>query len=371
MDFDFSEEQNQLREAVSRWVERAYTTERRKDILSQGGFSPQASQEMAALGLYALTVDNRYDGLGYGAVEAMVTMEALGQGLVLEPLVPTLMVTALIQADAPASMQEEVLPGVASGQRLVTLAYQERGARYLLNRCGTQATLGASGYVLSGTKHLVSLCDQAHTFVVPALLDGQMALFLVQADAPHLQRSGYQTQDGSRAGDLLLDNTPGTLISRQGQALLELALDVGIAAVCAQGVGIMDRALSLTVEYMKTRQQFGAPIASFQALRHRVADMKMQVELARAMSYYATLKLEAPADERRQATSRAKYQLGQSMRFVGQQAVQLHGGIGVTQEAIISHCFKTLTQLEMTFGDSLHHLGEVSERMQASAGVFS
>jgi hypothetical protein len=161
------------------------------------------------------------------------------------------------------------------------------------------------------------------------------------------------------------------LLTGEGLAALELAQDLGIASIAAYAVGVMDRTLAVTVEYLNTRKQFGVPIASFQALRHRVADMKMQLELARSMSYYASLKLNAPADERRRALSRAKVQLGHSMRFVGQQAVQLHGGIGVTDEYIVSHYFKTLTQLEMTWGDTLHHLGEVSARMQDTAGVFA
>jgi alkylation response protein AidB-like acyl-CoA dehydrogenase len=161
------------------------------------------------------------------------------------------------------------------------------------------------------------------------------------------------------------------LVTANGQAALEHAVDIGIAATCAEGVGAMDRTLALTVEYMNTRKQFGVPIATFQALRHRVADMKMQLELARSMSYYASLKLNAPAAERRAAMARAKVQLGNAMRFIGQQSVQLHGGIGVTDEYIGSHYFKKLTQLEMSFGDTLHHLGEVSSRMQDTAGVFA
>ena len=152
---------------------------------------------------------------------------------------------------------------------------------------------------------------------------------------------------------------------------LLIVIDVGIAATCAEAVGVMDKTLAITVDYMNTRKQFGVAIATFQALRHRVADMKMQLELARSMSYYASLKLLAPAAERRRAMARAKVQLGQSMRFVGQQAVQLHGGIGVTDEYIVSHYFKKLTQLETAFGDTLHHLGEVSARMEETAGVFA
>jgi alkylation response protein AidB-like acyl-CoA dehydrogenase len=203
------------------------------------------------------------------------------------------------------------------------------------------------------------------------MLDGTLALFLVARGAAGASSAGHLCQDGSRAANVTLANAPATLLTRDGLRALQQAIDVGTAALCAQAVGVMDKTLALTAEYLNTRKQFGVAIASFQALRHRLADVKMQVELARSMSYYATLKLNAPDAERSQAISRAKVQLGQSMRFVGQQSVQLHGGIGVTDEYIGSHCFKTLTQMEMTFGDTLHHLGKVSEGMQETAGVFA
>ena len=213
--------------------------------------------------------------------------------------------------------------------------------------------------------------DQADAFIVPAQLDGQLALFLVERSAPGVATRGYVTQDGSRAAEVTLHDTPATLLTADGLAALELAVDAGIAGACAYGVGTMEQTLALTADYLNQRKQFGVPIASFQVLRHRSADMKMQLELARSMSYYASLKLGEEPLERRRALSRAKVQLGQSMRFVGQQSVQMHGGIGVTDEYIGSHYFKTLTQLEMAWGDTLHHLGEVSERMQETAGVFA
>jgi alkylation response protein AidB-like acyl-CoA dehydrogenase len=193
----------------------------------------------------------------------------------------------------------------------------------------------------------------------------------VQRSSPGVSTRGYGTQDGSRAAEVHLAQASASLITLDGLSALKYAVDIGIACVCAEAVGLMEQTLQLTAEYLNTRKQFGVTIGSFQALRHRLADMKMQLELARSMSYYATLKLEAPVPERRAALSRAKYQLGVSMRFVSQQAVQLHGGIGVTDDYIVSHYFKKLTQLEMSFGDTLHHLGEVSERMQDSAGVFA
>jgi alkylation response protein AidB-like acyl-CoA dehydrogenase len=213
--------------------------------------------------------------------------------------------------------------------------------------------------------------DKADAWIVSATIAGKLALFLVERAAQGTSTRGYGTVDGGCAAELLLDRAAAQLVSLDGDTALAHAVDIGIAATCAEAVGVMDQALAITVEYMNTRKQFGVVISSFQALKHRVADMKMQLELARSMSYYASLKLNAPAPERRAAMGRAKYQLGQSMRFVGQQAVQLHGGIGVTDEYIVSHYFKRLTQMEMVFGDSLHHLGEVSSRMQDTAGVFA
>ena len=219
--------------------------------------------------------------------------------------------------------------------------------------------------------------DEADAFIVPARTagaDGDAAgigLFLVAKGTAGLAVRGYPTQDGARAAELTLKDTPATLVALDALPVLEQAVDAGIAAVCAEAVGVMERLTAITAEYMNTRKQFGVAIASFQALRHRIADVKMQLELGRSMSYYASLKLGEPAPVRRRAIAQAKFQLGQSMRFVGQQCIQMHGGIGVTDEYIASHYFKRLTVLEMSFGDSLHHLGEVSARMQDSAGVFA
>ena len=257
------------------------------------------------------------------------------------------------------------------------LAHQERAARYRLDHVTTRAVPAGSGFTITGAKSLVPAGDEADAFVVPARTagadgdDSGIGLFLVEKGAAGLAVRGYPTQDGSRAAELALSGTPATLIVADGLPVLEHGIDAGIAALCAEGVGVMDKLVAVTVEYMNTRKQFGVAIASFQALRHRIADVKMQLELARSMSYYASLKMgEAPA-ARRRALAQAKYQLGTSMRFVGQQCIQLHGGIGVTDEYIGSHYFKRLTMLELNFGDTMHHLGEVSARMQDTAGVFA
>ena len=374
MNFDFTDEQEQLRDAVRKWVDKSYTFERRRGIETAGGFSKEAFEELNALGLGGLIIDEAFDGLGMGPVEAMVVMEELGRGIVLEPYTQTLIASGILTNYASDDIKKEWLPKIASSEAFVVLAYQERSARYRLEKCAAQAsesTASGGSYALNAIKSIVPAGDQASAWIVPAMLDGRMALFLVERDAQGVKTVAYGTQNGGRAAELSMTNTPAVLLTKDGLSALEWGVDIGIAATCAEAVGAMDKLVALTVEYMNTRKQFGVNISSFQALRHRMADVKMQLELARSMSYYATLKVNAPAAERRAAMARAKYQLGLSMRFVGQQAVQLHGGIGVTDEYAGSHYFKHLTQLEMSFGDTLHHLALVSNNMQETAGVFA
>jgi alkylation response protein AidB-like acyl-CoA dehydrogenase len=371
MDFDFSDDQEQLRDAVRKWVDKEYAFDRRRATENAGGFDRDAYKALAELGLAGLYVPEEHGGMGMGPVEGMVVMEELGRGIVLEPLSQALIAGAVIAGYAEPSVQAQWLPAIADGTALVVLAYQERAARYTLDSCDTNATQAPGGYVLNGSKSIVPVGDMADAFLVPAKVNNQLGLFLVERKSSGVSSRGYGTQDGARSAELSFKNAPATLLTAEGLKALEHAVDIGIAATCAEAVGVMDKTMAMTAEYLNTRKQFGTTISQFQALRHRAADMKMQLELARSMSYYASLKLNAPAPERRAALSRAKYQLGQSMRFIGQQAVQLHGGIGVTNDYIVSHYFKKLTQMEMTFGDSMHHLGEVSSRMQDTAGVFA
>jgi alkylation response protein AidB-like acyl-CoA dehydrogenase len=375
MDFEFSEEQEQLRDAVRRWADKGFTFARRHALAKAGGASRAVYGELAELGLAGLTISDAHGGLAMGAVEAMVVCEELGRGLVNAPYADAALVAPTLLAAAPAALQASWLPRMAAGEALVVLAHQERAARYRLNHVGTRATAQGGGWVLAGRKSVVPAGDEADAFIVPARISGAddasagIGLFLVERGAAQVR--GYPTQDGARAAELVLDGSAGSLISQDGLERLELAADVAIAAHCAEAVGLMERLLDITVEYMNTRKQFGTTLASFQALRHRVADVKMQLELGRSMSYYASLKLGEPAAQRRRAISQARVQLGHSMRFVGQQCIQLHGGIGVTDEYVASHYFKRLTMLEMGFGDTMHHLGEVSRRMQDTAGVFA
>ena len=377
MDFDFTDDQESLRDAVRRWVDKGFGFERRHGIAKAGGRTREVYRELAELGLTGLTVPEVNGGMGFGPVEAMVVCEELGRGLVNAPYASAALVAPCVLAKASAEVQSAWLPRIASGEALVVLAHQERAARYRLNQVATSAQRAAGQWQLSGHKSVVPAADEADAFIVPARTSGHgddahgIGLFLVEKGAAGTQIQGYATQDGARAGELKLAGTPATLIEEDALPTLEQAGDVGIAAACAEGVGVMDKLVSLTVEYMNTRKQFGTTLATFQALRHRMADVKMQLELGRSMSYFASLKLGESAAARRRALSQAKVQLGHSMRFVGQQCTQLHGGIGVTDEYIGSHYFKRLTMLEMTFGDTLHHLGEVSARMTDTTGVFA
>jgi alkylation response protein AidB-like acyl-CoA dehydrogenase len=375
MDFDFTEDQESLRDAVRRWVDKGFPFERRHALTKAGGATRAVYRELAELGLAGLAVPEAHGGLGLGAIDAMVVAEELGRGLVNAPFAAGALVAPVLLSAASPELQTAWLPRVADASALVVLAHQERAARYRLNHVTTRAERAGDGWVLTGTKSLVPAGDEADAFIVPARWQGAasdsagIGLFLVERSAANVR--GYPTQDGARAADLTLNRSAATLIAAQGHAVLETAVDVAIAAQCAEAVGLMDRLVAITVDYMNTRKQFGVTISSFQALRHRMADVKMQLELARSMSYFASLKLAEPAPQRRRAVSQARVQLGQSMRFVGQQCVQLHGGIGVTDEYIASHYFKRLSMLELGFGDTLHHLGEVSSRMQDTAGVFA
>ena len=376
MDFDFTEDQTALRDAVRRWADKDYTFERRRAVVKAGGASREVWAELAGLGLTALVVPEAQGGLGMGAVEAMVVMEELGRAIVTEPFAAVCLVAPAVLAQAaPSPTVARWQQGIADGSERVALALQERPARYHLDRVATTASRAGDDWTITGSKSLVPAGTELGAFIVPAVVDGAgIGLYLVQSRQAGVKSRGYSLQDGSAAAELHFDGASASELipaGPQGQSALQLAQDVGIAALCAEGVGAMDKLMELTADYMNTRKQFGVAIASFQALRHRMADMKMQLELARSMSYYATLKLGEPAAARSRALSQAKVQLGMSLRFVGQQAVQLHGGIGVTDEYVGAHYFKRLTCIELSLGDTLHHLGLVSATMGDTAGVFA
>ena len=369
MDFDFSDDQEQLRDAVRKWVDKGYDFERRRAIVKAGGFDRGAYGELAELGLAGLYIPEEHGGMGMGPVEGMVVMEELGRGIVLEPLAP----------DADRRRRARRLRARSPEGRMAAEDRRRRGA-------GGAGAAGAQGPLSAGR-----LRDAGHagrrrldaqrrqepgarraTRPTPSWCrprpNGKIALFLVERRRQRRHDARLRHPGRRPRGRGRVQGAPAALVTPDGLTALEHAVDIGIAATCAEAVGVIDKTMDVTVEYMNTRKQFGVTLSTFQALRHRVADMKMQLELARSMSYYASLKLNAPAEERRRAMARAKYQLGVSMRFVGQNSVQLHGGIGVTDEYIGSHYFKKLTQLELSFGDTLHHLGEVSRTNAGHGG---
>jgi alkylation response protein AidB-like acyl-CoA dehydrogenase len=378
MDFDFTEDQTALRDAVARWVDKGFSFERRHAAAKAGGASRDVQRELAELGLAGLVIPGEFGGLAMGPVEAMVVMEELGRGLVHAPFAATQLVAPALLARAPAALQQRWLSAMAEGSALVSPALQEPRSRHRLDRVSCQAVQSGEGWQLTGQKSLVAAGDEADAFVVSALAPGAsagesagMGLWLVERSAPGVHLRAYPTQCGGRAAELTLSSCSASLVTLAAWEDIERAADVGVAATCAEAVGLMDKLTALTAEYLNTRKQFGVAIGSFQSLRHRMADVKMQLELARSMSYFASLRLHADAATRRRALSQAKVQIGQSARFVGQQCVQLHGGIGVTDEYVGSHYFKRLTALEMAWGDTFHHIGEVSARMQDTAGVFA
>ncbi len=387
MDFDFNADQEQLRDMVQRWVQKDHSFEHRRSLIKAGGsqgMDPTSSwQALGDLGLLGLAVPTDFGGMDMGPLDAMIVMEELGRGLVAVPYAAAcLMAVGVLRDHASPQAQQAWLPRMAEGSARVLPALQEHAARHRLNVVQTTAVQGADGqWQVTGVKNLVPVGGGSdgvsEAYIVPARIRGAtddacgIALFLVERTAAGLKAQAHPLQDGSRAAELTFTASPATLLVQDGFAALEHMVDIGVAALCAEAVGAMDSLMALTADYLNTRKQFGVLISSFQALRHRLADMKMQQELARSMSYYATLKLTAPAAERRRALAQAKVQLGRSLRFVGQQAIQLHGGIGVTDEYAAAHYFKRLSCIELSLGDTLHHLGEVSSRMQDSAGVFA
>ncbi len=377
MDFEFSSDQEMLRDSVRKWVQKVYTFDQYRSNVKHGGFSQDHWTALSELGLMGLAVPETFDGLGMGPIEAMIVSEELGRGMVCEPWANnSLCAVSILRDNASREIQTQYLPKIADGSLRVSVGFVERAARYALGHIETRANLSNGQWQISGTKSIVAFGDAANAVIVAAKRSDATAaktpvsLFLIDTKATGVSNRSYCIQDGSRAGEFTFTNCPAVLICDDGLAVLERAADIGLAALCAQAVGAMDQLMALTIEYMNTRKQFGSAIGSFQALRHRIADVKMQVELARSMSYYASLKLTAPDTERRYAMSAAKYQIGQSLRYVGQQCIQLHGGIGVTDEYSAGHYFKYLTTIELSLGDSNYHLGQVADRMTDTAGVF-
>ncbi|MCZ2173425.1 MAG: acyl-CoA dehydrogenase [Burkholderiales bacterium] len=374
MDFNYTDEQNALRDTLSRYIAKDYGFEQRRALAkSEIGFSRDHWKQFADLGLLALPFPEDVGGLNGNAVDTMLVMEAFGRGLVLEPYLSTVVVAGgLIRDAGSAAQKEELLPAIAGGELMLALAHYERGARYEVSRVDTAAKADGSGWKLSGSKGVVLGGGASDKLLVSAGTGKGLSLFLVDAKAPGVTVRSYMTQDGGRAAEIALSNVAvgaDALVGPEGGALplVERALDYGIAALCAESVGIMAALDEATLEYLKTRKQFGQPIGRFQALQHRMVDMVIATEQARSMAMMAAVKADSPdAAERRRAISAAKAYIGQQARFVGQQAVQLHGGMGVVDELNVSHWFKRLTLIDLTFGNTDHHLGLFSDTLLAA-----
>jgi pimeloyl-CoA dehydrogenase small subunit len=371
MDFSLNDDQRMLQDTVERLVARDYAFEQRKAYAREPkGYSSAIWATCAELGLLALPYPSAHGGLDGSAVDVMLVMQALGRALPLEPLLPSMVIAATALRAASAAQLERWVAPIATGETTLAWAHDEPGSRYRLADVSTRAHRDADAFVIDGRKSVVLHGDSADRLLLSARIDGArrdrngIALFMIDAGAPGVTRLGYTTQDGLRAADIVLDGVRVAcedMIGAAGLALpvVESVAEAAVAALAAEAVGVMGAALDLTVEYLKTRHQFGGPIARFQALQHRAADMLIALEQARSMAQYGALMLAEPdAVERRKALAAVKVQIGQSARFIGQQAIQLHGGIGVTEEYAVGHCFKRLTMIESRFGDTAHHLAE-------------
>lgn len=370
MNFDYSEEQQLLANSVQQFISKNYTFEARKGIIeSPSGYSEQVWTTFAKMGLLGLPFSSEHGGFGGNAVDLMPVMEAIGEGLVVEPYLPTVGLAGQCVARAGTKAQQKaLLPALIEGKLKLAFAQSERGARYNLAHVTTRATKSDSGYVIDGEKCVVLHAPCADKFVVSARTSGTytsekgISLFLVDSNAPGVTLKTYRTVDNQRAADVHFSGTtvPGTaLLGKKGAALplLETVVDYATALLCSEAVGAIRFANAATLEYLKTRKQFGVTIGSFQALQHRMVDMMISYEQAKSMACLASVKVEtADADERRHVISAAKIKIADACRHVSQESVQLHGGMGMTEELKVSHTFRRLTTIAQTFGDADHHL---------------
>jgi pimeloyl-CoA dehydrogenase small subunit len=377
MDFDLNDEQRQLKDSVERLLADTYgdLAQRQKYIKEPKGYSAALWQQYAELGLLAVPFAEEHGGLGQGLTETMIVAEAFGRALAVEPYLATVVMSGgVLRHAGNGALLAELVPAIAEGKLTLALAHQERQARYDLADTATTARGdGKGGYTLEGEKCVVLHGDSADKLIVTARAQGNRAdrsgigLFLVDAAANGVSRRGYPTQDGLRAADVTLSAVkvgPEAVVAGpdKGLAVLERAVDETIAALAAEAAGAMTALQELTVDYLKTRKQFGVPIGSLQVLQHKAVDMLTALEQARSMAYYATMMAaETDAKERRRAIAAAKVQVGRSARFVGETAIQLHGGIGMTMEYKAGHYFKRLTLIDMAFGDADHHLRELAK----------
>jgi len=376
MNFDLSEEQQLLADSLKRYLANEYSIDARaKIVASSTGWSDTVWAAFAEMGLLGVPFAEEHGGFGGTAVDVMLVMEAIGEGLVVEPYwVNVGLAGRLIARGGSAEQQKRILPPLIQGKRRLAFAHTERTARYDLGHVGARATRSGSGFTLEGEKRAVLHGAAADTLIVSARTSGAdtdpsgISLFLVERGASGLTVKDYRTIDELRAADVWLSGVTvpaDAMLGGEGRALplIEAAADYATALLCAEAVGAIRYANETTLEYIKNRRQFGVPIGSFQALQHRMVDMVISYEQARSMAYLACVKVDtAPAGDRRHAVSAAKIKIADACRHVSQEAVQLHGGMGMTEELKVSHTFRRLTMISQTFGDAEHHL----ERFAAS-----
>ena len=373
MDFNLKEEQQQFADALRRWVDKDYSFETRKRIIhSQSGVSDVAWSTLVELGMTALPVPEEQGGFSGTAVDMLVVMQELGRGLVVEPYFATVWGAKFLQL---AGNQHHRLEDVAKGELKLACALGEKHSRHDLADIKTIASINGEGYRIDGTKTVVIHGGQAGALIVSARSAGTqrdtngISLFVVPVETPGVVIRDYRTIEGQRAATVQFNHVAvpaSALLGKMGGGwdMLEEAADYGVSLLCAEAVGAMDAIFNATLEYLKTRQQFGAPIGRFQALQHRMADMYIHLEQARSMAMLVAARMDCDAEERRRVASAAKVRIGQAAKFIGQQAVQLHGGMGVTDELPAAHHFKRLTMIDLTLGDVDHHL----ERFAAQRG---
>ena len=356
---------------MDRLIADRYGFEQRKTFLAQpDGFSREMWKQYAELGLLGVNFAEEHGGFGGGPVETMIVMEAFGRGLVLEPYLATVVLGGgLIRHAGSDAQRAELLPRIAAGELLLAFAHVERQSRYELHNVTTSVARDGDAWVLNGEKGVVLHGDSADRLLVSARMSGGqrdrdgVGLFLIAADAPGVTRRGYPTQDGLRAAEISLVNARAEAVGEPGAGLphIERVVDEAIAAISAESIGVMTEMQTATVDYMKTRKQFGRAIGEFQALQHRAVDMYVDLEQARSMALYATVMAGSEdATARHRAISAAKVQIGRSGRKIGQESIQLHGGIAMTAEYKVGHYFKRMTMIDILFGDADRHLAEVA-----------
>ncbi|MCI4644927.1 MAG: acyl-CoA dehydrogenase family protein [Hyphomonadaceae bacterium] len=382
MDFNFTEEQSMIRDSLARLIREQYDFETRRSVVeSDAGWRPEMWAQFAELGLLMAPFSEEDGGLGGGAIDAMVVMEEFGKGLVVEPFVPSVVCGGgFLKHAGSVAQKEEYLAGIMSGEQIFAFAWAEPKGRYNYADLETTARKDGAGFVLNGHKAVVIGAPWASHFVVTARTAGDrrdragVSAFIVAKDAAGVTTRDYPTVDGRRASEVYFENVALSSEHLIGEvdgalSLVERVGDEATAALCAEACGAMGVAHAQTVEYSRTRKQFGVPIGKFQVLQHRMVDMFMEHEQSISMTYMATLKLDEPEIERKKAVSAAKVRIGQAGRLVGQQAVQIHGGMGMTEELAVGHYFKRITMVDSEFGNVDYHLKRYTDLCAAEMAV--